>query len=102
MFTLVGSEKDPEIADQLILVPRPEMTAEKLVLSPSQSVKSPIGSMLGASRTTIVIEALPAHSSGLGVNVYVVVLKLLGAGDHEPSIPFKLVFGRFMGSPSQT
>jgi hypothetical protein len=42
---------------------------------------------------TIVNEAVVAHWPGLGVNVYVVVIVLLMAGDHVPVIPFSEVVG---------
>ena len=102
MFSFDGSVNDPEVADQLILVPRPEIIAAKFVSSPAQRDRSPIGSILGASLMTMVIVVPLAHSSAFGVKVYVVVLILSGAGDHAPSIPFKLVFGKLMDSPSHT
>jgi hypothetical protein len=69
--------------------------------SPLQITRSEIGSIVGAGLTIMSRLIEEAHSSGSGVNVYVVVLILLGAGDHVPLMPLRLVVGKLMGSPSQ-
>ena len=51
--------------------------------------------------TWTVIVAVEAHSPAVGVNVYVVVTKLLMEGAHVPEIPFNEVVGNEIVPPEQ-
>ena len=44
--------------------------------------------------TVIVKIVVVAHCPAVGVNVYVVVVWLFNAGDHDPVIPFKDKLGK--------
>ena len=48
---------------------------------------------IGIAFTVMVIVAVVAHCPAVGVNVYVVVVVLLNAGDHVPVIPSLDVVG---------
>jgi len=51
--------------------------------------------------TVTVIVAVVAHCPAVGVNVYVVVTKLLMEGAHVPEIPFNEVLGNVIDPPEQ-
>ena len=67
---------------------------------PAQIV-SLIALMTGYGLTTTVKVIGLAQSPAFGVNVYVVVLKKLGAGDHEPRTAFSELVGRVNELPAQ-
>jgi len=96
-----GFEKLPPDEDHATEAPIPEITAVKSIGAPLHCVMSAIGSIVGAGRTTTVVDEGRAHSPGSGVKTYEVVTVLLIAGDHVPDIPSLLVDGRLKGSPAQ-
>ena len=89
--------------DQLPVIPLLEIVGSGGKGSPPQInwlIPEKIGTI--ALVTTTVIFTGPAHCPTVGVKVYVVVARLLGAGDQVPLIPLVDVAGSTIGVPVQT
>ena len=91
----------PDAAVQVALVAEPPIIPFRLTLPPTQIVALFPASTVGVSFTTTVIVVVVAHCPAVGVNVYVVVAKLLMEGTHVPVTPFKEVVGNEIVPPEQ-
>ena len=91
----------PDAAVQVALVAEPPIIPFRLTLPPTQIVALFPASTAGVSFTVTVIVVVVAHCPAVGVNVYVVVAKLLMEGAHVPVIPFNEVLGNVIDPPEQ-
>lgn len=88
--------------DQLPVIPFRDVVGKAAKGAPAQigATAAKVGNTLGF--TTIVMVIGVAQRAALGVNVYVLVMVLLMAGDQVPVIPFKEVVGQGVkGLPAQ-
>lgn len=87
--------------DQLPVIPLISVVGNALRAPPAQIGATGANSGVAFGKTLTVIVAVVAHCPVEGVNVYVVVAVVFGAGDHVPVIPFTELVGNVKVAPEQ-